>query len=290
MNTTWSDYIQGIPTLYESRRLRFSDAFAPQFKALFALDAEKPLKILEIGCGPGALCGALHRWYPQAEVMGLDRDSAFIRFAQEHEKRIRFLEGDAAALPFADNSFDVTISNTVAEHIEPSAFYGEQCRVLKPGGICLVLSSRKSISRKPPYMKDSAAEKAFREKADGYDDAIAAYEICKYPMSESELPAAMENYGFSDVAPGYAVVHLTPDHPAVSAKVAHEMINADCHGTLDAVDSAVHALPGQFSEEEIDAVKRSIHQKYDRRIAQYDRGEKQWDTLVSVIMVVRGRK
>ncbi len=59
---------------------------------------------------------------------------------------------------------------------------------------------------------------------------------------------------------------------------------------LDAVDSAVHALPGQFSEEEIDAVKRSIHQKYDKRIAQYDGGEKEWDTTVTVIMVVRRRK
>lgn len=139
-------------------------------------------------------------------------------------------------------------------------------------------------------MKDNAAKKAFREKAGGYDDAVAAYEICKYPMSESELPAAMENYGFSDIAPGYAVVSLTPDHRDVSEVTAHEIINAERHGALGSVDSVIHALLGQFSEEEIDAVKRSIHQKYDKRIAQYDRGEKQWDTLVSVIMVVRGRK
>lgn len=34
-------------------------------------------------------------------------------------------------IPFENESFDVTISNTVAEHIEPSRFYGEQYRVLK---------------------------------------------------------------------------------------------------------------------------------------------------------------
>ena len=56
------------------------------------------------------------------------------------------MEGDATALPFQSNTFDVTISNTVCEHVKPAKFYGEQLRVLKPGGICLVLSSRKGIN------------------------------------------------------------------------------------------------------------------------------------------------
>ena len=125
MNTIWSSYIQGTNTLYYSRKLRFNDAFAPQFKALFRLDEAAPLKILEIGCGPGALAGALRRWYPNAEITGVDRDSEFIRFAKEHEPGVSFIEGDIAALPFADNSFDAVISNTVSEHVEPAAFYGE---------------------------------------------------------------------------------------------------------------------------------------------------------------------
>ena len=87
-----------------------------------------------------------HRWYPNAEITGLDRDSAFIQFAGEHEPGISFVEGDAAKLPYPDNTFDVTISFTVSEHIDPSAFFQEQLRVLKPGGVCLVLSSRKGIT------------------------------------------------------------------------------------------------------------------------------------------------
>ena len=35
---------------------------------MFNLDHNKNLKILEIGCGPGALAEALHRWYPKAEI------------------------------------------------------------------------------------------------------------------------------------------------------------------------------------------------------------------------------
>ncbi len=52
MNDIWSKYVQGTNTLYCSRKLRFDDLFAEQYKALFTLDTNKPLKILEIGCGP----------------------------------------------------------------------------------------------------------------------------------------------------------------------------------------------------------------------------------------------
>ena len=71
----------------------------------------------------------------------MDRDSNFIAFASKKAPQIHFLEGDATELTFESESFDVTISNTVVEHIEPSKFYGEQYRVLKENGVCLVLSA-----------------------------------------------------------------------------------------------------------------------------------------------------
>ena len=133
MNTIWSDHIQGVMTLYLSRKLRFHDLFSGQYKALFSLDEEKDLKILEIGCGPGALAGALRRWYPRASITAIDRDSRFIDFARANVEGVEFLEGDAAALPFEDGSVDVTISHTVCEHVPPDSFFAGQRRVLKEG-------------------------------------------------------------------------------------------------------------------------------------------------------------
>lgn len=291
MNVIWSKYVQGIRTLYHTRRLRFHDLFAEQYKALFDLDASRPCKILEIGCGPGALAGALHRWYPKSEITGIDRDSAFIRFAQENEdKRIIFLEGDATALPFQDNSFDVTISNAVSEHIEPSQFYGEQLRVLKPGGICLVLSSRKGIHLTPGYITWNEYEQAFWKKAEQYDDLMEQYAVCKYPMSEAELPAAMEHYGFREITTGFATVDLTPDHPKFSSEIARDIINANRETALDGIETVFRTMPQAFTTEEVETMKSLANAKYDARIAQYDRSEKQWDTDVSIIMVVRGKK
>ena len=37
-------------------------------------------------------------------------------------------------------------------------------------------------------------------------------------------------------------------------------------------------------------MKRIVNNKYDTRINQYDNNEKQWDTTVSVTMVLRGIK
>ena len=108
MHTMWSDHVQGPMTLYLSRKLRFHDCFRPQY--VDKLQIARKARILEIGCGPGALAAALHRWYPDAQITGIDRDSRFIAFAKEHESGITFVEGDAAALPFPDQSFDVTIS------------------------------------------------------------------------------------------------------------------------------------------------------------------------------------
>lgn len=290
MNDIWSKYVQGTRTLYYTRKLRFDDMFAEQYKTLFNVNENTNIKILEIGCGPGAFAGALHRWYPNAEITGMDRDSEFIGFAQKHENGIKFIEGDATCLPFGDNSFDVVISNTVSEHIEPSRFYGEQIRVLKENGICLVLSTRKSIRIAPSCISSDAYEKHFWEKVKRYDDTMNKYSICKYPMSEAELPIAMERYGFRNIGTGYVTIDLTPDDPKFSGTFAHEMINAHRYTDIDAINSVLYNMPEYFTMKEIKEMERLTNEKYDIRIAQYDRGERQWDTTVSITMVVRGIK
>ncbi len=194
-NTIWSEHVQGIMTLYLSRKLRFDDMFFTQYEGLFDLDRSAEIKILEIGCGPGALAESLHRWYPGAHITAIDRDSNFISFAKENIPGVDFREGDATRLPFEDGTFDVTISNTVQEHVEPAAFWGEQRRVLKPGGVCLCLSARKGLHCTAPCLEKTEKEKAFWESILQSEDDLEKFRVCRFPMSESEIPASMEKNG-----------------------------------------------------------------------------------------------
>jgi len=282
MNNIWSDHVQGIMTLYLSRKLRFDDVFFAQYDHLFSLDHNKEMKILEIGCGPGALAEALHRWYPRAQITAIDRDSNFIAFAQKNIKDINFVEGDATHLPFENESFDVTISNTVQEHIEPALFWSEQRRVLKPGGVCLCLSARKGIRCTAPCLQLTSEEIEFWDSLNQSEDELQKYGVGKYAMSEAELPASMEKYGFKSVTTGYTIIDLTPDATKYPKEMAEAMIEEGRQSSLEAIQS-VHS-------DHADKAISAVNNKYDERLRLYRAGKKQWDTTVSVTMIVRGIK
>lgn len=290
MNHFWSDRIQSIGTLDTSRKLRFSDRFQNAYTELFRL--EEGARILEIGCGTGALCRALKRWYPSAEVVGLDRDDAFIDYARERNTGETYRKGDATALPFADGSFDVTISNTVSEHVEPSGFFGEQRRVLQDGGVCLLLSARRGIQHPAACVREeSAFETEIWERVDA-DFRRAAKEngVGAYALNEMELPAAMEKYGFRDVETHYLAINLTPDDPFYTPEEARDMINANRQNDLDNIERMESVAPGAVSKADRDRLVRLVNERYDRRLALYAAGKKQWDVTLGLTMLVRGVK
>lgn len=290
MNTIWSTYVQKIGTLYNSRSLRFSDLYKNKYKEVFEI--EDKARIIEIGCGPGALAESLSRWYPNAQIFGIDRDSNFIDFATKKAPNINFLEGDATDLPFESESFDVTISNTVAEHIEPSKFYSEQYRILKENGVCLVLSARKGINLSAPcIMEESEFEKDIWQRTEKfYTEIIKKYDICAYPQNEAEMPLCMEKYGFRNITTEYITINLTPDNPIYSKEIAYAMINANRQGDLDSIDSLLEVAGDVVTRSEVEELKHLVNEKYNKRLELYDKGIKQWDTNLSVTMIMRGVK
>ncbi len=290
MNTVWSDNVQSIDCLYLSRKLRFADRHKEAFTHFF--DIPEHANILEIGCGPGALSEAIARWYPKAAVHGTDLDSNFIDFAKNHIPAASFSEEDATALSFSDESVDVTISNTVSEHIEPSRFFGEQYRVLKKGGVCLVLSSRKGIQQSAPCVaRESEWEnELWARVSETYSALEREFGVCAYPMTEQELPLAMEKYGFRNVSVEYVTLHMTPDDPSNDHETAYAIIESERASALGAAESLRYAAASLITEEEVERLKTLVNERYDARLALYDQGEKQWDTYVSLIMMVRGEK
>ena len=290
MNHFWSDRIQSIGTLDTSRSLRFSDRFQSAYTERFRI--KEGARILEIGCGTGALCRALKRWYPSAEVVGLDRDDAFIDYARRRSTGEVYRTGDATALPFADGGFDVTISNTVSEHVEPAGFFGEQLRVLREGGVCLLLSARRGIQHMAACVQEeSALETEIWARVDA-DFRRAAKEngVGAYAMNETELPAAMEKYGFCDVETHYLAINLTPDDPFYTPEEARDMINANRQNELDNIERMESVAPGVVSRADRETLTRLVNERYDRRLALYAAGERQWDVTLGLTMLLRGVK
>lgn len=102
-------------------------------------------RVLDVGTGTGHT--ALHFAPHAAEVVGLDFTPAMLaearRLAAEGAvANVRFEEGDAMALPYADASFDRVTCRVCAHHFaDPRLAVREAARVLKPGGAFLLVDS-----------------------------------------------------------------------------------------------------------------------------------------------------
>jgi SAM-dependent methyltransferase len=106
-------------------------------------------KLLDIGCGDGALAIEAAKKYPKAQIVGIDYWGGKWEYSKEScEKnaqiagvadRASFQKASAAKLPFADESFDAVVSNFVFHEVQDvkdkRAVIKEALRVLKKGGV-----------------------------------------------------------------------------------------------------------------------------------------------------------
>jgi SAM-dependent methyltransferase len=95
-------------------------------------------RTLEIGCGEGRVARDLRR--RGHTVIALDASHTLIGHASQADPQGRYLLADAAALPFADRTFDIAVAyNSLMDVEDMPAAVAEAARVLQPGG-CLCVS------------------------------------------------------------------------------------------------------------------------------------------------------
>jgi ubiquinone/menaquinone biosynthesis C-methylase UbiE len=88
--------------------------------------------VLEVGSGTGLVLLRIQRF--ARSVRGVDLSPGML--ARARERGLDVVEGSATALPFANDSFDVTCSFKVLAHVpEIAQALAEMLRVTRPGGI-----------------------------------------------------------------------------------------------------------------------------------------------------------
>ena len=102
-------------------------------------------RVLDVGCSQGI--ASLLAARAGHQVVGVDVELDRVAYAlddrakQESEiaQRVNFLGASAAALPFADDSFDTVLLGEILEHLDkPEAVLDEMARVLAPGGVVAI--------------------------------------------------------------------------------------------------------------------------------------------------------
>ena len=96
----------------------------------------RPQHVLDVGCGAGFLANDLSQ--RGHLVVGVDLAQDALAEARGHDAsgRVFYQRGDALALPFWNERFDVVCAMDLLEHVEaPARVIAEAARVLKPGGL-----------------------------------------------------------------------------------------------------------------------------------------------------------
>ena len=119
---------------YDSKWSFYVDATTRETMA--RLSVRPTGRVLDVGCGTGALLHQLARTYPQAQLAGVDPVPEMLAIARSRlPPSVDLREGWAERLPCADGSFDVVVSCNMFHYIrKPIAALHEIGRVLRPGG------------------------------------------------------------------------------------------------------------------------------------------------------------
>jgi SAM-dependent methyltransferase len=107
---------------------RYSTLLAPQF-ADFA-GVRPGHRVLDVGCGPGALTAVLVERLGASSVSAVDPSEQFIAAARERHPGVDVRRAAAEELPFADGEFDVALAQLVVHFMaEPVGGLAEMARV-----------------------------------------------------------------------------------------------------------------------------------------------------------------
>ncbi len=113
---------------------RYSLLLSPQLADLAGVSRGQ--RVLDVGCGPGALTAELVARLGPASVAAVDPSEPFVAAARARNRGVDVRQGSAEQLPFADRAFDAALAQLVVHFMsDPVIGLAEMARVTRRGGV-----------------------------------------------------------------------------------------------------------------------------------------------------------
>ncbi|MGZ8708560.1 MAG: class I SAM-dependent methyltransferase [Gaiellaceae bacterium] len=175
------------------------DRFMGRYSTLLAAQladfggARSGHRVLDVGCGPGALTGELVRRLGGEAVTAVDPSEAFVAAAKERHPTVEVRRATAEQLPFADGVFDVALAQLVVHFMaDPLAGLREMARVARPGGVVAACVWDHAGERTPLAVFWQAAGELDPEAQDESDLAGAREGHLRELLTEAGLDSVEE--------------------------------------------------------------------------------------------------
>jgi ubiquinone/menaquinone biosynthesis C-methylase UbiE len=213
------EYVHGYATAEQERLLQQAEHWRDEL-ILAGTTLFPGTRLLEVGCGVGAVLGILGMAFPGIVLAGVDVEARQLKAARAHLSRLGLdadlRQADALKLPFPEASFDHVWMMWFLEHLtNPVAALREARRVLVPGGMLTAIEVDYNTIWASPT---SQALKAL------FVTVAHAMETSARSDAGTRLPEWLVEAGFTSVDPGevrltYAGKELTRQVPYVAAVV-----------------------------------------------------------------------
>jgi SAM-dependent methyltransferase len=168
-------------------------------------------RVLDLGCGNGLYLRALGE-RPGVEAVGCDLSPGMLRAVGPHPALVN---GDAMRLPFRTGAFDVVLAPHMLYHVpDPVTAAGEMRRVLRPGGVAVVVTNGRDHMRSLREI----IEAAVRRSTPGWEMANPSTHVFSLENGAAALTTAFDEVDI--VRPGGAAAVRLDDADIAADYVA----------------------------------------------------------------------